>query len=93
MSVNKCTSSTVGDKNIDDPTAVEAPMPDKPASGSDGKEDKDDKDEQGELAGHRAEPEGGVGKEGKDTTAGVTPMEEVTSEAEEGKTTPRASYV
>ena len=38
-------SSAVVDKNVGDPTAAEAPMPDKSASGSDGKEDKGDEDE------------------------------------------------
>ena len=93
MSVNSCTSSAVVDKNVCDPTAVEAPMPDKPASGSDDKEDKGDNDEQGAHADQGAAPEGGDEKEGKDATAGATPMEEVTPEAKEGEPTPHASYV
>ena len=70
MSVDKCTSSTVVDKNVDDPTAAEAPAPDKPARGMADEEDEGDKDGQGTPADHEAVPEGGDGKRGEGRDGG-----------------------
>ena len=81
MLVNECTSSTVVDKNVGDPTVAEVPAPDKPARGMADEEDEGDKDGQGTPADHEVLPEDGDSKEGKDATADGMPMEEEPSEA------------
>ena len=73
MSVNEGTSSAEVNKNVGDPTAAEAPAPDKPARGMADEEGEGGKGVQGIPADHEVLLEGGDGKEGNDATTEGTP--------------------
>ena len=93
MSVDECTSSAEVAKTVGNPTAAEAPAPDKPARGMADEEGEGDKGGQGTPADHEVLPEGGDGKEGNDVTTDGTPMEEETPEVADPTKKQRPKYM